>query len=372
MKQEPLTHSMAMDSEQADELLSDFNERYSRIESALEELRVIPSAQVLQKIFREVHTIKGNAAIYQLKSLVEPVHALEDVISAIQEGSLCAEKSICDIIASSLDRLRDLHYQLLGDAQFSGFDGAQIAELLRQLARAKSADDIRAASKAAITSLTHSFGEEHESPLVSGTIENLSPDTNSSISFFADIAEQIDGLSPYWQDRSKLQNYWAQRINDAADRPVSPEQLSAAVFLHDLGMPFLPQELLETPGKLTDQQQAELQNHAQWGFDLVRRMKGFEEAATIVYQHHERIDGKGYPRGLTGNAMHEGAKLIAILDAFFAMIHKRADRQHRRTVLRAIAEINACSGTQFCPKWVEFFNIIMRDEVKYGMLKGKD
>ena len=95
--------------------------------------------------------------------------------------------------------------------------------------------------------------------------------------------------------------------------------------------------------------------------EFVRRMSQWQEAALIISQHHERFDGAGYPAGIAGAEIHSGARIMAILDAFYAIINSRADRAQRRSILRAVSEINACAGSQFCPVWVDYFNQVVRE-----------
>ncbi len=92
--------------------------------------------------------------------------------------------------------------------------------------------------------------------------------------------------------------------------------------------------------------------HTTWGASFLADRPGFELAATIARCHHERWDGSGYPNGLAGEAIPEAAAIVAVADAFDAMISDRPYRARRPTA-QAIQEIEACSGTQFSPKVVE-------------------
>ena len=83
----------------------------------------------------------------------------------------------------------------------------------------------------------------------------------------------------------------------------------------------------------------------------------------MVAQHHEMPCGEGYPSGLTSPAICAGAKILAIVDAFEAVMLKHIHRGRNRSVLRAIAEINACD-TQFAPEWIEPFNRVIRRTVE--------
>jgi HD-GYP domain-containing protein (c-di-GMP phosphodiesterase class II) len=111
-----------------------------------------------------------------------------------------------------------------------------------------------------------------------------------------------------------------------------------------------------------------MHHHPNVGFEVVRRMPGWEEAANAIKQHHEYFDGSGYPQQLKGSETTNGAQILAICDAFFSLTHERADRYQPRSLIRAMAEINACSGSQFCPFWVEIFNVVVKIQQMAGQL----
>lgn len=92
---------------------------------------------------------------------------------------------------------------------------------------------------------------------------------------------------------------------------------------------------------------------------LLQRMPGWTAAAEMVRQHHETHDGKGYPEELAGDAICAGAKILAIVDAFEAVTLKHSHRGQSRSLIRAIAEINACDD-QFAAEWIEPFNRVIR------------
>jgi len=139
-------------------------------------------------------------------------------------------------------------------------------------------------------------------------------------------------------------------------------QLEAAIYMHDIGMSFLSESIWTKHGRLTDRAMQELRRHPSLGAGLMTRMSGWEEAAEIVEQHHERLDGTGYPKGLTEQNILHGAKLIAVLDAFEAMTHQRIDRQYKKSIMRAMGELNACDH-QFSPQWVQAFNKVIHSSL---------
>lgn len=107
--------------------------------------------------------------------------------------------------------------------------------------------------------------------------------------------------------------------------------LALGSLLHDLGMTTIPEEILAKVGSLTPEEQKVVQRHAETGFSVVRKLRDLSvPAAHVAFQHHERFDGKGYPRALQGCEIHEYARITAIADLFDALI---SDRPYRKGLL---------------------------------------
>ena len=130
--------------------------------------------------------------------------------------------------------------------------------------------------------------------------------------------------------------------------------------LHDVGKLLLSDRILIRPGRLAPHEYEAAQSHAVYGRDILARHPEYAEVAEIIAQHHERIDGSGYPFGLSGDGIHPLARAVAILDAFSAMV---AHRPYRRgiTETAAIAELHRCAGTQFDAELVDRF-VAWREE----------
>ena len=175
------------------------------------------------------------------------------------------------------------------------------------------------------------------------------------------LAETIDNRHRYWVGRTEFILPMAIGMNAVADNSVDLLDLEAAVCLHDFSMVRLSDELLYAKSLEADQLSL-MRSHPVLAYELIVALEYSDACARIVYQHHERPDGDGYPDGLRGDSICPGAKILAICDAFYAMTHARPQKEDRRGLLRAIAEINACRGTQFDPAWVDCFNVVVRTE----------
>jgi HD-GYP domain-containing protein (c-di-GMP phosphodiesterase class II) len=114
----------------------------------------------------------------------------------------------------------------------------------------------------------------------------------------------------------------------------------------------VPKEIINKPGPLDDSEWEIMRRHTVEGQQLLDQIGGFmREVGTIVRASHERFDGGGYPDGLVGEAIPFEARVVACCDAFSAMTTDRSYRR-ARPVSAAIAELRACSGSQFDPQVV--------------------
>lgn len=126
------------------------------------------------------------------------------------------------------------------------------------------------------------------------------------------------------------------------------EHLRFGAILHDIGKIHIPQATLQKRGSLSDEEWELVKRHPLTGAEMIKGLPFLAEAVPIVRHHHERWDGKGYPDGLSGRAIPEGARIVTITDAFDTMISHRPYRQ-KRTPQEAFEEILRLSGENYDP-----------------------
>lgn len=180
--------------------------------------------------------------------------------------------------------------------------------------------------------------------------------------FFRALSEPLEGRANYWRGRVHRMLRLALKMNDQAGRPIDPNQLAAAIYMHDAGMALLPLELINSTAALTYAQREQIKQHTVIGYELMRYMNNWRDASLMVLQHHEQVDGKGYPYGLKEAEICEGAKVIAIVDMVDARSHERAHAMLlKRPLLRAAIELGKHSGEQFSEKWVNIFKGVFQE-----------
>lgn len=361
------------------DLLDDFRldtaEQLPRCEQLLIELERHPQDNArLRELFRVVHTLKGNLGYVELNSLMPLPQAMEDVLARLREGELTFDSLLGDILLLSLDHLRNLIDATLGGTPTTLDQRAfnSLCQALQALAAAPAArqTEIRRTLLQHLDPATRL--QPVELPSQSHTHKLLAEHgirADADLLFFSELMEAGEHRSHYWHGRGQRLLSLALSMNSTAGEPVEPAQLAAAVCLHDLGMAFLPLDLLHKEENLSREERRQMQAHPRQAFELLKRMPAWASAGEIILQHQEHADGSGYPKGLREYEIHPGALILNIVDTFDARTHERAHQTlSKRPRLRAILEINNHAGRQFSPYWVEIFNRTLQQNPELSRL----
>jgi diguanylate cyclase (GGDEF)-like protein len=140
------------------------------------------------------------------------------------------------------------------------------------------------------------------------------------------------------------------------------ERIRIASLLHDLGKLAVPLEILDKRSALSDQEWQAIGEHPRIGQVILEQASSLREAVPTVLHHHEHFNGGGYPHGLRAKEIPLGARIVAVADAYHAMVHDRPYR-NARDHAHALAELRANAGTQFDPEIVDVFCEIFADGV---------
>jgi HD-GYP domain-containing protein (c-di-GMP phosphodiesterase class II) len=398
------------------DVLEEFHEKFESIITRTETLALqlethpedIPKVYQLISLFKELYSCAVNANI---APLIEPLTTLEDFLVRFKDNY---QADFTYPLTMLLDRLSMLATEAAEQYSISFTLINDIQRSIQPLARAKDSENVNESIKKVVKSLLGNYSTESEEsnddielfsdvdlfddvelfendkqtsetreqvpktpPVPASTateIKNKSPVDAMQIemqiiskpSAFRMLSEMIDSRHKYWIGRSYFLVSLAIKMNAEARNVVNPMQLANAIYIHDLPMIKFSDDLLYKRD-LTPTEQKKLQMHAQVAYETASLMGESEECAEMVHQHHERPDGKGYPNQLTQDEICHGAKIIAICDAYYSMTNLVTYRDNLRSPIRAVAEINACAGTQFDPLWVKVFNRIVR---KYNIIEN--
>ena len=170
----------------------------------------------------------------------------------------------------------------------------------------------------------------------------------------------ISARDPYTVAHQQRTTKLACLIAAEMDLPVANRRdLHVAGRLHDLGKIAVPGDILSKPGKLTDYELSLIKIHPQMAWDILQPLN-LGQAAQIILQHHERLDGSGYPLNLKGSEILMEAKILAVADVVDAM-HSHRPYRSALGLNQALEEITSFKGTLYEAAVVEACMKVMRD-----------
>ena len=169
------------------------------------------------------------------------------------------------------------------------------------------------------------------------------------------LTATIDAKDPYTCGHSQRVAMLSREIAKASGfSPAKVQQVYLSGLLHDVGKIGVPESVLCKEGRLTDEEYADIKRHPAIGAKILQGIRQLDEVVIGILTHHERPDGRGYPRGLKGMEVPMEGRIVGLADVFDAMT---SDRTYRKALplTQVIDEIRRCSGTQFDPMLVEKF-----------------
>ncbi len=306
----------------------------------------------IHRLFRDLHSFKGNCRMVFLDAYVDVLHALEEIVEDMRDERLDYHPLIGEFLGYGVHAVHD---QIQTLVQQGHLDHEALHGLRLWI---EQANQNRAARIEQRFALPHATATA-PAPVALATI----PDLPSDLDLMLSLGQRLDGLSIYRRGRLELMMELAHLLNTALGGPCHDDQLMAAVSLHDIGMAFVPHGIFNKEAELSRDEQRLMQSHVEVGYQLLRRMGNWDEAAIMVLHHHERYDGKGYPQKLQATDIPVGSRILALVDTYSSITSERADRYSRKSLFSAIAEINAHRGSQFDPHMIDSFNDVIRQQI---------
>ncbi len=185
------------------------------------------------------------------------------------------------------------------------------------------------------------------------------------------LASTVEFRDPYTSEHQKGVSLIASRIAEEMGLEAEiQEGLSLAGLVHDIGKLGIPAEILNKPCRLSPMEARLVQMHAKVGYDILKNIHFPWPLADIVHQHHERLDGSGYPRGLAGSEILPEARILAVADAFEAMQSPRPYRS-ALSLEQACGELAAGAGTKYDSDAVRAcFKLVENGGIEAGLARS--
>lgn len=351
-----------LDSEIFAEAYEEFVEQYRLCESSIVDLEHAPEdAALLNDLFRTVHTVKANSSMISFQPMVAILQELENVLDMVRDGEIPFSDRAGDLVLLLMDKARDFmeQYNESEQVEYDSELYAAVSAGLQQLSG--TSPEMIAPQLVEIIALidpnTRQIPQEEKHWLESYTRPS------SDLQFLYNAARACEQRVGYWQGRTDRVVKLALALNEAGGSPVDANELAASLFTHDIAMAFLPASLLNQQSSLDDHQIRLMRQHVQLSAHLMRSLSDSHKAGTMLMQHQELVNGQGYPKGLSGDEICTGAKIIAIVHTFEAITHGHTSvSHHKRPLMRALLEISNKAELDFDKKWVELFMQVVREQ----------
>lgn len=188
-----------------------------------------------------------------------------------------------------------------------------------------------------------------------GTVEAFAQLHDAYLATVRSLAAAVDAKDPYTRGHSDRVAHYARLAGEELGLSYEQQQaLEMAAYLHDIGKIGIPENILLKPGRLSEEEMADMRHHPLIGANILEPVSFPWPITPVVRHHHEKWDGSGYPAGLAERKIPLLARVLSVADAYEAMI---ADRPYRegRSAEAGLAELAACAGTQFDPEVVSAF-----------------
>ncbi len=179
---------------------------------------------------------------------------------------------------------------------------------------------------------------------------------NATVQLMASLQNAMEEKDYYTAGHTKRVTEYALMLGGAMELSENDiVVLGRSAQFHDIGKLVIDLSCIQKPGKLTDEEWVLIRKHPTVGANIIKPLGFMEKEQFIIRHHHERVDGKGYPAGLTGDELDDLTKIITVVDSFDAMTSQRNYRKNK-VMEEAVEELFKCSGTQFDSAIVETFS----------------
>lgn len=332
----------------------------------------------LDTIYRRIHSIKSNFRMIGEKQQSDIIHYLENIFTTIKDKTNENIEAVLYLIKVVIEEVRFLtlkkfQQQMLPEIlnrlenDLEVLSGLPVSDLQKNLLDFLTTIELQGDYEA---NFSLDFLKESQEQIIFDTnfiktsliadINNVINNNNDLI-FFRELIEQLESFHPFWHGRSEKILVLLIAMNRARGSKVDEEQLIAAVLMHDIGMGFIAPFITHKPYNLDPDEEIIMRDHVHQGYELLNRIPGWQDASKMIASHHENFDGSGYPLGLAGDDICEGARLLAIGDAFWAMTNDRMYVYKKKPVINALMDINKHSGVIYDEQWVVVFNDVLKN-----------
>lgn len=347
------------------DLKEEIFELYEASLQNLVELELSPSDNEMQRaLFRSVHTIKGDLGLVGFTPMIEVLQYLEDILDMLRKGEIEYSNSLHDLVVRLLDKVTSFVEECVvnGKAQYDKNALDATSAIIKKFDAKKPAQHellLKEAIAANSGGAQEAIKSDTQKAIVipkTGVPKNIPPNKQTDLLFFRELMRPIEKRAGLPEGRGDKIAALALYINTLSDEPIAEDQLAVACYTHDFGLAFMPEEIVNKQGPLSTMEQNLLRSHVYKSTRLLEHLPAWDEARKIIMHHHEMKDGSGFPLGISGEGITEGAKLLAIVESYINLTSDAKNGELGLAAIDAIIHINKEFKNAFSGKWLRLFN----------------
>jgi hypothetical protein len=282
----------------------------------------------------------------------------------LRKGEISYSNLLHDLVVRLLDKVTSFVEECVSHGR-ANFDKQAIdaTSNIIKLFDANNPQDHEGLLRKAIAANSHDFHDNADQaskkPIAigrTGVPRDIAPEKQTDLLFFRELMRPIEKRAGLVEGRGDKIASLALYINSLSENPIAEDQLAVACYTHDFGMAFMPEDIVNNQDKLNDLQQNLLRSHVYKSTRLLEHLPAWDEARKIIMHHHEMKDGSGYPLGIKGDEISEGAKLLAIVEKYINLTLPSNQSDPSLTKIEAVIAINKEYKHVFSGKWLRLFN----------------
>ncbi len=367
----------SLDLELQREFYSCFKEAMEELERCFSVLDQQYDQEVINEMFRAVHSIKGNSQMVFLDGIADVCHRLEDLVDQIRKGTCLYTPPQGEFMTFVFARLEQLIAEVMSTGSTSDIHVEVLLKAVTHVCDApmsmrdrviqttlESLSGILTGSSGSSTQVLERLAQQ----VTPVEVESIPApkDRFDALGFMALVAKQVRGQSIQQPgDQDKLLGLCF-KLNELMAKPVADDQLRAAFYFQALGARFVSSPVFDIPLRCEPWEKAKALEQLTFASGFLRLSDQWCEAADIVEQSHERYDGLG-PLGLTAEQINKGSMIIALIRYYQQCFHKaKKDQKTKIAVSKALGRINSEKGYRFSPEVVTLFNQMVHGDLLGG------
>jgi two-component system, response regulator RpfG len=337
----------ALDEEILDDFMACLREAIEDVELTILALdKDKGNSELIHKLFRAMHSLKGNCRMVFLDPLVSSTHELEEIVQEIRNGLFSYDVTFGEFFRACIEQLEILVQDLIRDGESDPQRLKVINAAVKSVRAGKAEEQLALAKKALGKIYDYAAGVSSDDVSADVIVEE------SDIDNLKRLAERMVELGLYDKERFRSMLELSIGLNEDLGSPVESEQLQAAIYMRVVTKALRHKDESGQPlSRDKDSYDA--------GSELLTAMPIWQTALRIIEHRFENVNGSG-PKKIQQADIHPGGRILRIVGHFTQVLANRGDSRFKKTLLRAVTDLNANVQIDFDQNYVEAFNLLVR------------